>query len=217
MLFCVLLYVCFAVWRAVCSDISPSVCVTAGELPAAVNTSYFQTVFKKLHSDTTQHTHTQEEDLWGTLRAPGFILFSPTSAALHCHRPGNMNNCNLLGICDNTWRFREVPQRCCPFYPRKYPSFSLPFGLLLCSSILLLPASFNLLSQSPVNISLSLWFVDSHGHRSVPEQRSRVWGHEGNHNGRKPWRRQQCQRSVWKPDMRVLWVRLPFCTHLPIL
>lgn len=36
----------------VCSDISPSVCVMAGSPPAAVNTSYFQTVFKKSFTQT---------------------------------------------------------------------------------------------------------------------------------------------------------------------
>lgn len=142
---------------------------------------------------------TQEEDLFGTLRAPGFILFSATSAALHCHRHGNMNNYNLLGISDNTWRFQDVQQRCCPAVSLHLP---LPFSLL--SRPLL------------TSLSLHLCLVDSHSHRSVPKPRSRVWGHESNHNGREPWCGQHCQRSVWKPDMRVLWVRLSSCNLYPI-
>lgn len=66
------------------------------------------------------------------------------------------------------------------------------------------------------SLSLHLCLVDSHSHRSVPKPRSRVRGHESNHTGREPRRRQHCQRPVWKPDMRVLWVRLSSCNlHEP--
>lgn len=141
---------------------------------------------------------TQEEDLLGTQGALGFILFSATSAALRCHQRGNMNNCNLLGISDDTRRFQDVRQRLLPFLPL-VPSFC----------VFLLPSQ-PLLTSHPLRLCLA----DSHSHRSVPEPRSRIWGHQSNHNGGEPWRRQHCQRSLRKPDMRVLWVRLSSCTRL---
>lgn len=100
----------------VCSDISPSVCVMAGSPPAAVNTSYFQTVFKKasLRHKPGNARHTGGGSLRDSKSSWFYPLFSPPP--LHSTAIGLAIWITVIcrGIFDNTWRFREVSQSCWP-------------------------------------------------------------------------------------------------------